>query len=98
MYQYRVTGRVTILRIVLGLDVGVYAKELPDQLLAGATDCDRPLSNIWPQSQPEALRGYRLKRRPNASNSRPPAVWPPVVTSGVPLHTAQHHMGPMCFR
>jgi len=45
------------------LDVGVYVKDVLDQLLAGCTDYDRLLPDIWKQSHPEAIREYRVEER-----------------------------------
>jgi hypothetical protein len=45
------------------LDVGVYVKDVLDQLLAGSTDYDRLLPDVWKQSHPEAIREYRVEER-----------------------------------
>jgi transposase len=45
------------------LDVGVYVKDVLDQLLAGATDYDRLLPDVWKKSHPEAIRMYRVEER-----------------------------------
>ena len=45
------------------LDVGVYLKDVLDQLLAGCTDYDRLLPDVWKQSHPEAVRQYRVEER-----------------------------------
>ena len=45
------------------LDVGVYVKDVLDQLLAGCTDYDRLLPDVWKQSHPEAIRVYRVEER-----------------------------------
>lgn len=45
------------------LDVGVYVKDVLDQLLAGCTDYDRLLPDVWKQSHPEAIREYRVEER-----------------------------------
>jgi transposase len=45
------------------LDVGVYLKDVLDQLLAGSTDYDRLLPDVWKQSHPEAVRAYRVEER-----------------------------------
>jgi transposase len=45
------------------LDVGVYLKDVLDQLLAGSTDYDRLLPDVWTQSHPEAVRAYRVEER-----------------------------------
>lgn len=45
------------------LDVGVYIKDVLDQLLAGSTDYHRLLPDIWRQSHPEAVREYREEER-----------------------------------
>lgn len=45
------------------LDVGVYLKDVLDQLLAGYTDYHRLLPDVWKQSHPEAVRQYRVEER-----------------------------------
>lgn len=45
------------------LDVGVYLKDVLDQLLAGATDYHCLLPDVWKQSHPEAIREYRVEER-----------------------------------
>jgi transposase len=45
------------------LDVGVYVKDVLDQLLAGCTDYDRLLPDVWKRSHPEAIREYRVEER-----------------------------------
>ncbi len=45
------------------LDVGVYLKDVLDQLLAGCTDYERLLPDVWKQSHPEAVRVYRVDER-----------------------------------
>jgi hypothetical protein len=45
------------------LDVGVYLKDVLDQLLAGSTDYHRLLPDVWKQSHPEAIREYRVEER-----------------------------------
>ena len=45
------------------LDVGLYLKDVLDQLLAGCTDYDRLLPDVWKQSHPEAVRHYRVEER-----------------------------------
>jgi transposase/uncharacterized coiled-coil protein SlyX len=45
------------------LDVGVYLKDVLDQLLAGCTDYDRLLPDVWKRSHPEAVREYRVEER-----------------------------------
>jgi hypothetical protein len=45
------------------LDVGVYVKDVLDQLLAGSTDYHRLLPDVWKQSHPEAIREYRVEER-----------------------------------
>jgi len=45
------------------LDVGVYLKDVLDQLLAGCTDYERLLPDVWKQSHPEAVRVYRVEER-----------------------------------
>jgi len=45
------------------LDLGGYLKDVLDQLLAGCTDYDRLLPDVWKQSHPEAVREYRVEER-----------------------------------
>jgi hypothetical protein len=45
------------------LDVGVYLKDVLDQLLAGCTDYDWLLPDVWKRSHPEAVRQYRVEER-----------------------------------
>ena len=45
------------------LDVGLYLKDVLDQLLAGCTEYDRLLPDVWKQSHPEAVREYRVEER-----------------------------------
>jgi transposase len=45
------------------LDVGVYLKDVLDQLLAGCTDYERLLPDVWKRSHPEAVREYRVEER-----------------------------------
>lgn len=45
------------------LDVGVYIQDVLDQLLAGLTDYERLLPDVWKQSHPEAVRIYRKEER-----------------------------------
>jgi hypothetical protein len=45
------------------LDVGLYIKDVLDQLLAGSTDYQRLLPDVWKQSHPEAVREYRVEER-----------------------------------
>jgi transposase len=45
------------------LDVGLYLKDVLDQLLAGCTDYDRLLPDVWKESHPEAVRQYRVEER-----------------------------------
>jgi transposase len=45
------------------LDVGVYVKDVLDQLLAGSTDYHCLLPDVWKQSHPEAIREYRVAER-----------------------------------
>jgi transposase len=45
------------------LDVGVYVKDVLDELLAGCTDYDRLLPDVWKQRHPEAIRVYRVEER-----------------------------------
>ena len=45
------------------LDVGLYVKDVLDQLLAGSTDYDRLLPDKWKQSHPDAVREYRAEER-----------------------------------
>ncbi len=45
------------------LDVRVYLEDVLTQLLAGCTDYQRLLPDIWKQSHPEAVRAYRQEER-----------------------------------
>jgi transposase len=45
------------------LDVGLYVKDVLDQLLAGVTDYEGLLPDVWKQSHPEAVRQYRVEER-----------------------------------
>ena len=45
------------------LDVGLYLKDVLDQLLAGCTDYQRLLPDVRKQSHPEAVREYRVEER-----------------------------------
>jgi transposase len=45
------------------LDVGIYVKDVLDQLLAGCTDYDRLLPDVWKKSHPETIRMYRVEER-----------------------------------
>jgi hypothetical protein len=45
------------------LDVWVYIKDILDQLLAGSTDYQRLLPDVWKQKHPEAVRVYRVEER-----------------------------------
>jgi hypothetical protein len=45
------------------LDVGLYIKDVLDQLLAGSTDYESLLPDRWKQSHPEAIREYRQEER-----------------------------------
>ena len=45
------------------LDVGLYLKDVLDQLLAGCTDYARLAPDVWKQSHPEAVREYRVAER-----------------------------------
>ena len=45
------------------LDVWVYVKDVLDQLLAGSTDYQSLLPDIWKQRHPEAIRAYRVEER-----------------------------------
>ena len=45
------------------LDVGLYVKDVLDQLLAGSTDYHSLLPDVWKQSHPEAVRHYRVEER-----------------------------------
>ncbi len=45
------------------LDVGLYIKDVLDQLLAGCTDYQRLLPDQWKQRHPEAIRQYRQEER-----------------------------------
>ena len=45
------------------LDVGLYIKDVLDQLLAGCTDYQSLLPDQWKQRHPEAIRQYRQEER-----------------------------------
>ncbi len=45
------------------LDVGLYIKDVLDQLLAGCTDYRSLLPDQWKKSHPEAVRQYREEER-----------------------------------
>ena len=45
------------------LDVGLYVKDVLDQLLAGSTDYHSLLPDVWKQRHPEAVRAYRVEER-----------------------------------
>lgn len=45
------------------LDVGLYIKDVLDQLLAGCTDYESLLPDRWKQRHPEAIREYRQQER-----------------------------------
>lgn len=45
------------------LDVGLYVKDVLDQLLAGSTDYRSLLPDVWKQQHPEAVRKYRVAER-----------------------------------
>jgi transposase len=45
------------------LDVGLYIKDVLDQLLAGSTDYHNFLPDVWKQRHPEAIREYRVEER-----------------------------------
>lgn len=45
------------------LDVGLYVKDVLDRLLAGSTDYQSLLPDIWKQQHPEAVRSYRVEER-----------------------------------
>jgi len=45
------------------LDVGLYIKDVLDQLLAGSTDYQNLLPDVWKQRHPKAVREYRVEER-----------------------------------
>jgi hypothetical protein len=49
------------------LDVGLYIKDVLDQLLAGSTDYASLLPDRWKQRHPEAIREYRQEERCDAA-------------------------------
>ncbi len=49
------------------LDVGLYIKDVLDQLLAGSTDYASLLPDQWKQRHPEAIREYRQEERCDAA-------------------------------
>ena len=49
------------------LDVGLYIKDVLDQLLAGSTDYASLLPDQWKLRHPEAIREYRQEERCDAA-------------------------------
>ena len=45
------------------LDVETYLKDVLDRLLAGSTDYESLLPDVWKQTHPTALRTYRKAER-----------------------------------
>ena len=45
------------------LDVFTYVKDVIDQLLAGSTDYESLLPDVWKRTHPEAVREYRVEER-----------------------------------
>ena len=45
------------------LDIGIYVKDVLDQLLAGSTDYHSLLPDVWKQTHPAAVRAYRVEER-----------------------------------
>lgn len=45
------------------LDVEAYLKEVLDRLLAGSTDYESLVPDVWKQTHPTALRTYREAER-----------------------------------
>ena len=45
------------------LDIGIYVKDVLDQLLAGSTDYHSLLPDVWKQTHPAAVREYRVEER-----------------------------------
>jgi hypothetical protein len=52
------------------LDVGLYIKDVLDQLLAGSTDYASLLPDQWKQRHPEAIREYRQEERCDAASRK----------------------------
>ena len=52
------------------LDVGLYIKDVLDQLLAGCTDYHSLLPDQWKQRHPEAIREYRQEERRNKADRK----------------------------
>ena len=52
------------------LDVWVYIKDVLDQLLAGSTDYQSLLPDIWKKQHPEAIRAYRVEERRAKADSK----------------------------
>jgi transposase len=52
------------------LDVGLYIKDVLDQLLAGCTDYHSLLPDQWKKSHPEAVRQYREEERRDKANRK----------------------------
>ena len=45
------------------LDVWTYVKDVLDQLLAGSTNYESLLPDVWKRAHPEAVREYRVEER-----------------------------------
>ena len=67
------------------LDVGVYIKDVLDQLLAGCTDYHRLLPDVWKQSHPEAIREYRVQERRDKAERKQ-------------VHAARRRLAARCLR
>ena len=52
------------------LDVGLYLKDVLDQLLAGSTDYEALRPDIWKVAHPDAVRTYRDQERRYASERK----------------------------
>ena len=65
------------------LDVWLYIKDVLDQLLAGCTDYQSLLPDVWKQKHPEAIREYRVQeRRDKAERKQYRAALRRVATAG----------------
>ena len=52
------------------LDVFKYVKDVLDQLLAGSTDYESLLPDVWERTHPEAVREYRVDERQDTTERK----------------------------
>jgi len=52
------------------LDIFVYVKDVPDQLLAGKSDYHALRPDVWKESHPEVVRVYRAKERATRADAK----------------------------